>query len=116
MSAHHSDSHSTEVAHDIPHDAAHIKKHLGLYWGVFAALAVGTALTVGLSYFNFGSDKANIVVAMILATFKAALVAAIFMHLKEEKVTIYRFLIMTVIFAIGLFGLTLLAFTDHIHL
>lgn len=116
MSAHQSDPHSTAVAHDIPHDAAHIRKHVGLYVGVGIALLIGTAATVGASYIDFGSEKANIVVAMLIAAVKGSLVAAIFMHLKEEKATIYRFLIVTVIFAIGLFGLTMLAFNDHIHL
>ena len=43
-------------------------------------------------------------------------VAAIFMHLKSEKWTIYRFLLITVLFAIGLFLLTALAFHDPIRL
>jgi caa(3)-type oxidase subunit IV len=71
---------------------------------------------VALSYVNFGTQKANIVVAMVLATFKAGCVAAIFMHLKSEKWTIYRFLLITVLFAIGLFFLTALAFHDPIRL
>jgi caa(3)-type oxidase subunit IV len=71
---------------------------------------------VWLSYFNFGSQKANIIVAMALATFKAGLVAAIFMHLKSEKWTIYRFLLITVVFFIGLFFLTGLAMLDPIRL
>ena len=65
---------------------------------------------------NFGTQKANIVVAMALATFKAGCVAAIFMHLKSEKWTIYRFLLITAVFAIGLFFLTALAFNDPIRL
>ena len=40
-----------------------------------------TALTVFLSYVNFGSHKANMAVGMLVATIKAGLVAAIFMHL-----------------------------------
>ena len=43
---------------------------------------------------------------MILATFKAGLVAAIFMHLKQEKMTIWKFLLFTAFFCTGLFLLT----------
>ena len=56
--------------------------------------------------------KANIAVAMIVATFKAGLVAAIFMHLAAEKRLIYRILIFTGFFVLGLFWLTLLAWYD----
>src|SRR5205814_6641949 len=53
-------------------------------------------ITVALSYVNFGAPKANIAVAMLVATFKAGLVAAIFMHLAAEKRLIYRILILPV--------------------
>ncbi len=79
-------------------------------------LAFCTVLTVALSYFNFGTPKANIVVAMALATFKVGCVAAIFMHLKSEKWTIYRILLVTLFFVIGLFALTGLAMLDPIRL
>ena len=75
---------------------------------------VCTLLTVGLSYVNLG--QMNMVVGMALATFKAGCVAAIFMHLKSEKWTIYRVLLITVVFAIVLFALTGLAFNDPIRL
>ena len=52
---------------------------------------------------------------MIVATFKAGLVAAIFMHLKGERATIWRFLIFTAIFAAGLFLLTWLHEADPIQ-
>ena len=106
---------SQPAAHDAAHDHHDVSKHVKTYLAVGAALLVCTGLTVFLSYVNFGTQKANIIVAMILATFKASLVAAIFMHLKSEKWTIYRFLILTVFFAIGLFALTMLAFHDPIH-
>jgi caa(3)-type oxidase subunit IV len=101
------------VAHN---DHAHdVSKHIRLYLGIGLALGILTIVTVALAYVDFGSDKANIIVAMIVATFKAGLVAAIFMHLSSEKWTIYRVLIMTVFFAIGLFALSLLAFYDPIR-
>ena len=51
-------------------------------------------------------------VAMLVATFKAGLVAAIFMHLAAEKRLIYRILIFTGFFVLGLFWLTFLAWYD----
>ena len=49
------------------------------------------------------------------ATFKAGLVAAIFMHLSAEKRLIYRVLIFTGFFVFGLFWLTYLAWYDPVH-
>jgi cytochrome c oxidase subunit 4 len=104
------------VAHgDHAHSDAHdVSKHVKGYLLIGALLLVFTGITVWLSYVDFGSQTANIVVAMIVATFKASLVAAIFMHLKGEKATIWRFLIMTAFFAAGLFFLTYLHWVDPI--
>jgi len=109
--------HPPEHSHAPDHDVAHhVDKHVKGYLLVGALLLFCTGLTVAFSYVNFGTPKANIVVAMVLATFKAGCVAAIFMHLKSEKWTIYRFLLITVLFAIGLFFLTGLAMMDPIRL
>jgi caa(3)-type oxidase subunit IV len=88
--------------------AHNVQKHVRGYLMVGATLLVFTAITVALSYVNFGAPKANIAVAMLVATFKAGLVAAIFMHLAAEKRLIYRILIFTGFFVLGLFWLTLL--------
>ena len=96
-------------------DAHHIAKHVKLYIAVGVSLLLLTLLTVGLSYVNFGTQRANIVVALIVATFKAGLVAMVFMHLSSEKWTIYRFLVFTTIAATSLFLLTFCAFHDPIH-
>ncbi|HXW53002.1 MAG TPA: cytochrome C oxidase subunit IV family protein [Myxococcota bacterium] len=50
-----------------------------LYWGVFLTLIVLTILTVMVAQHDFG--ELNIVVALLIASFKAALVAGFFMHL-----------------------------------
>jgi cytochrome c oxidase subunit 4 len=106
-----------EHTHAPDHDTAHhVNKHVKGYLMVGGLLLFCTALTVFLSYVNFGTQKANIVVAMAVATFKAGCVAAIFMHLKSEKWTIYRFLLITAIFATGLFLLTAFAMSDPISL
>ena len=81
---------------------------------VGGALLFCTLLTVFLSYVNFGSQKANVAVALVLATFKAGLVAYVFMHLSAEKKLIYRVLVFTGIFVFALFWLTYLAWYDPI--
>jgi cytochrome c oxidase subunit 4 len=43
-----------------------------------------TIVTVYVSYFNFG--QANVIIAILIATMKASLVAAFFMHLRWDKV------------------------------
>ena len=102
------------VPHDHAHDAEHVAKHIKGYLLIGAILFVLTVVTVGLSYVDFGSHSRNVVVGMIVATFKAGLVAAIFMHLKGERATIWRFLFFTMIFVAGLFLLTLLHEVDPI--
>ena len=96
------------------HGAHDVAKHIRGYLIVGATLLTFTIITVFLSYVNFGTQKANIAVAMIVATFKAGLVAAIFMHLSSEKRAIYRILLFTAFFVLGLFWLTYLAWFDPV--
>jgi caa(3)-type oxidase subunit IV len=115
-----SDNHATDPAHDAvahhdaSHDAEHIAKHLKGYYVVGGVLIVFTGITVALSYVDFGSVKANWIIAMIVATFKVCLVGAIFMHLKGERWTIWQFLLFTAFFVTGLFLLSLFAWGDPI--
>ena len=102
------------VVHDHDHDHHDVSKHVRKYLMVGALLMIFTVITVALSYFDFGSHKANIAVGMLVATFKAGLVAAIFMHLSAEKKLIYQVLIFTVFFVLGLFWLTYLHWYDPI--
>jgi cytochrome c oxidase subunit 4 len=94
--------------------AHNVQKHVKGYLMVGAALLFCTALTVALSYVDFGTRKANVAVAMLVATFKAGLVAAIFMHLAAEKRLIYRVLVFTAFFVFALFWLTYLTWTNPI--
>lgn len=108
-------SHVSTTPHDTHAGDAHdVSKHVRGYLIIGGLLLVFTGITVYLSFVDFGSQAANIVVAMIVATFKACLVAAIFMHLKGEKATIWRFLLLTFFFAFGLFFLTYLQWIDPI--
>ncbi|MGB7290792.1 MAG: cytochrome C oxidase subunit IV family protein [Thermodesulfobacteriota bacterium] len=68
---------------------AHAEKHLTSYKTyvlVWLGLTILTAITIAVSYVNFG--VLNIVIALAIASVKAALVALFFMHLRsEDKVT-----------------------------
>lgn len=67
------------------HAAEHIHPVTGpkTYAAVLGALLVLTVVTVGASYMDFGSM--NTVVAVLIATVKASLVALFFMHLRHDK-------------------------------
>lgn len=64
------------------HAAPHVVP-FRIYLGVFLALLCLTVVTVAVSYVDFGSM--NLVIAMAVASVKAALVALVFMHLKYEE-------------------------------
>jgi len=85
--------------HAAPHASGHDEAPHALpakvLLGTFAALVVLTVATVVTSRLDLG--PMNIVVALAIASLKAALVAAFFMHLKYE----HRF--QTVIFVGALF-------------
>lgn len=108
------DPHSADAPVHDEHTAEHVAAHVRKYVMVGATLLLFTGLTVFLSYVNFGTMKANVAVALLVATFKAGLVAAIFMHLWAEKRLIYRILIFTGFFVLGLFWLTYLAWYNPI--
>ena len=67
------------------HSAGHGKDHvphvlpLATYLKTWGALLVLTGVTVGASYVNFGA--ANLWIALLIASVKAATVALVFMHL-----------------------------------
>lgn len=69
-------------AHDDGKVHAHVSSFLFLC-AVFAALIVLTVITVAASRVDFGS--ANTIIAVLIATAKATLVATFFMHLKYDK-------------------------------
>ena len=54
-----------------------VHQHVKRYIMVGLTLLLFTGITVALSYVDFGTRKANIGVAMLVATLKAGLVAAI---------------------------------------
>ena len=98
---------SSTHAHDI-------QKEVKGYLIVFAALAALTVITVTISYLHLQVREA-IVVALIIATIKASLVACYFMHLISEKKLIYCILIMVACFFVGLMFLPISQHVDVIH-
>ena len=88
--------------------------HCRLYLWIGGILFAFTVITVWLSYWDFGTPKANMLIALAVATFKVSLVGAVFMHLKGEVKTVWRPIWFTLFFVTGLFLLTLFAFYDPI--
>lgn len=82
------------------HDGDHAP-NVKLYIGVFAALMVLTVVTVWISKFHL-SIGAAIALGMLVASVKAALVAAVFMHLWGEKKLVFYILAVTVFLGAGL--------------
>ena len=75
-----------------------IKSHIKVYWNVFFALISFTILTVAVSYYDFGSVFWTFFVGLSIAVFKGYLVAGFFMHLNDERKSIYYLLGLSAIF------------------
>lgn len=93
-----------------------IQKHVKAYTFVGAVLLLCTVITVAVTYVDFGSHFLNVSIGLAIATFKAGLVAYIFMHLNHEKPMIYRILVFTFFFVAGMFLLFMLALSDPIKI
>ncbi|TWU04954.1 cytochrome C oxidase subunit IV family protein [Stieleria varia] len=74
MSSHEHSDDGYDFAHPLP---------LPLLFAVFGILVVLTIITVGQASFDFGSW--DVAIVMVIATIKALLVGAIFMHLAFDK-------------------------------
>jgi len=66
------------------------------YLAVYAALVLLTAVTVLVSYVDLG--LMNVVVALLIASVKASLVALFFMHLKSEDRLVWGFALAPIAF------------------
>ena len=77
----------------------------GIYVAVWAALIVLTGATVGVSYIDLGI--LNVVVALLIASAKASLVALFFMHLKSENRLVWSFALVPIFFLVLIIGGTL---------
>jgi cytochrome c oxidase subunit IV len=72
------------------------------YFAVFAALMVGTVVTVLAARMDFGNEVVNTVIALSIAVTKAMLVVLYFMHVRHSQRLIW------VIVAGGFFWLAIL--------
>ena len=77
-------------------DPEAIRKSIRTYVMIGAALFVFTGITVAVNQVHLAIPLA-ITVAIIIATIKGSMVAAVFMHLSHEKMWIYGALVLTVI-------------------
>lgn len=69
--------------HGGPDHVPHVTP-LPVYFKTFGALMVLTIITVGASYVNLGTSV-NLGIALLIATIKASVVAALFMHLWHDN-------------------------------
>jgi len=94
-------------------DPAAIKKSVRTYFMVGAALFAGTVITVIANQVHLAIPIA-ITVALIIAITKGSMVAAVFMHLSDEKKWIYGALVLTVIGFLVLMAVPMFTMMDSI--
>lgn len=119
MSAHAHDDH----AHGGGHDAAlqmghHHVSSSAMFANVLIALLILTVVTVGASRIDFGS--ANMLIAMAIASVKASLVIAFFMHVKWDTainkiVFLSSFLFLSLLFVFTLADLATRRIDHEMH-
>jgi len=88
----------------------HSKSPLVTYLLVWGALLVGTVLTYEVAKIDLGPF--NSVVALVIATTKALLVALFFMHLKDASERLLKLVVASTIFFLMI--LLFLTMTDYI--
>ncbi len=94
-------------------DVQAFNKHFKAYLKIGLIEFVFTIVTVWVSYMPKAMDT-KVILTLLSATGNAVFVAAILMHLKEEKKMIWKVLYFTGAFLVVLFFLTWLARTDEI--
>jgi cytochrome c oxidase subunit 4 len=94
-------------------DPAAVKKSVRGYMTIGALLLVFTAITVAANQVHLALPLA-VAVALIIATMKGSMVAAVFMHLSHERKWIYGALLLTVVFFIVLMCVPLFTTMDTI--
>lgn len=95
------------MSNDHDQETLHEPAGYGLYFITWFALLILTAITVTAAGFNFGS--LSVAVALAIATVKASVVLAWFMHLKYEGRIFHVMLWLTLLTLAIFIGLT---FTD----
>lgn len=85
--AHPHTANAIDAAQNDPHQHQEHKVHGGpvVYGAILFALLILTAVTVFAAGINFGSNMTNVIIALLIASFKASLVALFFMHLRWDR-------------------------------
>jgi caa(3)-type oxidase subunit IV len=97
------------------------RKKARIYLAVGAVLFGGTSVTAAVALFEpfdigaHGFDAADCVLGLLIASFKASLVALVFMHLNHEKRWIYFLIGLAMVHAGGMAILLALAESDITH-
>jgi cytochrome c oxidase subunit 4 len=84
-----------------------------IYLAIFGTLMVCTALTVWAAYQNFGAF--NIVIALVIASFKATLVVLYFMHARYSPKRTQLVVVCAVFWLAIMLALTLSDYTTRPH-
>ncbi len=98
-----------------------LASHKKAYTAVGISLGVLTVVTLALGYWHPfdlgvpGLDWTDITIGLVIACVKSSLVALIFMHLNHERGLIYKILLFTFCFFLGLMVLILFAWGNPIH-
>ena len=105
-------SHDSTAAHD-DHGLAHTTP-VALLAGILAILMLLTIITVAVTAVDLGG-QGNLVVAMIIATVKAALVVTYFMHLRWDKKFHLILFLTSVLFLILFLSISLTDRSEYQH-
>jgi len=96
----------THAAHTHAHGHHDHEQHLHggpkVYGAILAALLVLTVITVAASTIDWGGGMTNVIIAMLIASLKASLVALFFMHLRWDK-PMNAIIFCSTLFFLGLF-------------
>ena len=78
-------------------------------------VTLAVATVPALDFGGHGFDKADMTIGLLIACVKAGLVAAIFMHLSNEKRTIYVLIALGIVFGAAMILLIWFAYSDPIE-
>lgn len=87
---------------------------IGLVLFTFTVVTVAVATQPWLDFGEHGFDSVDMTIGLLIASIKASLVAAIFMHLNHEKKAIYYIFGLGLFMGVALLLLTAFAFSDPI--
>lgn len=107
-------AHSPSDAHDHD-DQHHWNHHIKTYLIIGGILIFFTAFTwIAAYHIDLRDRHINIAFGLLIAVFKASLVALIFMHLKDERRLIYKVLLFAAFFVIAMIALIICTQHDPI--